>query len=597
MVYMVGSDLESDGGSGTKNIEQVIKGVGEIVPGDLQVLVAYGGAKKPGWQGMTIATFDQLKKDFQNKVIGDENISNFSDSSIDMGSPSGLKTFIQWAEERYHGNITYLVLWDHGSGHDGFGSDENSGKMESLSDIKSVFNETGFKPDVIGFDACLMSELEVASALAPYGTYLVASEELEPGSGWEYDKWLSQVARNPDQDPLITSRTVVDSFVTATGDQGRTLAVIDLRKVPDIVSGLDDLGVSLSQMLGEDTGFRLLGKAYRNTTKFAQEPGDEGGTSVDLPLLVEYLVTHIPGSSDTGEKIKTSLNKAILYERHDKYIPDARGIAIMDPQGTSHETYLENDPNVKITPGWDSFIENFLRRQSGDTEKPLLNSTGDNIYAIVDPSDTASVWVQYFAADPRTGERIELGSIPAEKNQDDTYSIPEWNGKWYYLMDQSDPGRNALLGMSFEDSTDEGIDVFSSKVNLSHDGEQQSVYLYSFAVPEQGRADLEFRPYTIESDGEALISRNLIEPAAGDEIDTYAEIQNQEGQEKKWIKTGTIKTDGTLEMVHDTLPDGTYATGLYADYGNGYGSYSDLKTIEISGGEIKKGEIEDNEVS
>jgi hypothetical protein len=40
--------------------------------------------------------------------------------------------------------------------------------------------------DIIGFDACLMSMYEVAAALAPYGRYLVASELLEPGDGWDY---------------------------------------------------------------------------------------------------------------------------------------------------------------------------------------------------------------------------------------------------------------------------------------------------------------------------------------------------------------------------------------------------------------------------
>lgn len=42
------------------------------------------------------------------------------------------------------------------------------------------------KIDVLGFDACLMSMYEIGSVLAPYANYLLASELLEPGTGWDY---------------------------------------------------------------------------------------------------------------------------------------------------------------------------------------------------------------------------------------------------------------------------------------------------------------------------------------------------------------------------------------------------------------------------
>lgn len=40
--------------------------------------------------------------------------------------------------------------------------------------------------DIIGFDACLMSMYEVAALMSPYSRYLLASEVLEPGHGWDY---------------------------------------------------------------------------------------------------------------------------------------------------------------------------------------------------------------------------------------------------------------------------------------------------------------------------------------------------------------------------------------------------------------------------
>jgi cysteine peptidase C11 family protein len=40
--------------------------------------------------------------------------------------------------------------------------------------------------DLIGFDACLLGAWEVAVALQSRASYLVASEELEPGHGWDH---------------------------------------------------------------------------------------------------------------------------------------------------------------------------------------------------------------------------------------------------------------------------------------------------------------------------------------------------------------------------------------------------------------------------
>jgi hypothetical protein len=48
------------------------------------------------------------------------------------------------------------------------------------------------KLDIIGFDACLMSMYEISAAMKPYTNYLLASELLEPGHGWDY-RWFGNI--------------------------------------------------------------------------------------------------------------------------------------------------------------------------------------------------------------------------------------------------------------------------------------------------------------------------------------------------------------------------------------------------------------------
>ena len=65
LVYMVGSDLESEGGAASQNLLQMVNATENRAPEDLQVIVAYGGANKPGWEGLRIATIEDIKEDFE----------------------------------------------------------------------------------------------------------------------------------------------------------------------------------------------------------------------------------------------------------------------------------------------------------------------------------------------------------------------------------------------------------------------------------------------------------------------------------------------------------------------------------------------------
>ena len=63
LLYLVGSDLESESGTGTADLKEISQVYQNIDPSKLDIVVAFGGAKNPGWQGMKIATIEQLIQD------------------------------------------------------------------------------------------------------------------------------------------------------------------------------------------------------------------------------------------------------------------------------------------------------------------------------------------------------------------------------------------------------------------------------------------------------------------------------------------------------------------------------------------------------
>src|SRR3546814_8050641 len=91
---------------------------------------------------------------------------------------------------------------DHGASWPGWGGDESTEHDSlTLDEIESAIagglEASGVeKLDLLGFDACLMATYEVASVLAPHADRMLASQELEPGHGWNYAS-LQVIADDP----------------------------------------------------------------------------------------------------------------------------------------------------------------------------------------------------------------------------------------------------------------------------------------------------------------------------------------------------------------------------------------------------------------
>ena len=172
-----------------------------------------------------------ITQDDDMDVIGSEVAADLGE--VNMGDGETLFDFITWAVTTYPARKTMLVLSDHGSGwpggfgdpdpdvlgaHDiylrqGFGQD-NLWLMEIDDTLEQARAATGIDQfDIVGFDACLMAQLEVFTAVAPHARYSVASEELEPGLGWAYAAILNQLIQDPEMDGAELSRVVVEQYI------------------------------------------------------------------------------------------------------------------------------------------------------------------------------------------------------------------------------------------------------------------------------------------------------------------------------------------------------------------------------------------------
>ena len=255
-----------------------------------------------------------------------------------MSDPDTLKAFINYGAANYPADKYDLILWDHGGGpNDGFGVDEHSsdsddwsasgtmsfsGIVEALSDNAVTNNDADGdgrtdKFDFIDFDACLMSSIELALAMADYTDYYIASAETEPGfgqyygpcasrDGKEYTGWLDELG-NPAKDSKYNApggtyelgKVIVDDFYNfyekETGDghsQEGTLAVIDTQAMMDsqFINTLIEMVRVIRGEVGnlEETGLHFYDelKSYYNSIEYGgSELFDLGNLSALLSVV------------------------------------------------------------------------------------------------------------------------------------------------------------------------------------------------------------------------------------------------------------------------------------------------------------------------
>jgi hypothetical protein len=132
-------------------------------------------------------------------------------------------------------------------------SDDDTGHSLDTVELGNVLAKIksfrGKPLDVLGMDACLMSNLEVAYQAQPYVDYIVASEESEPNDGWPYDAVLDQLTAMPDMTPAALAEHIVkvyiESYLKADYAGAVTQSALNTGRIGAVTTLLDQLAVPL----------------------------------------------------------------------------------------------------------------------------------------------------------------------------------------------------------------------------------------------------------------------------------------------------------------------------------------------------------------
>jgi hypothetical protein len=371
---------------------------------------------------------------------------------IDTADPASLADFIRWGVKTYPAAHYMLVLWDHGGGWQGFGVDEtlpssaNSDMMGLLKIQAGVSNglqQAGLsKFDIIGFDACLMASLEVAETLKPYSNYLLASEETEPGHGWDYTALTGAASL----DAVALSKKILDGYQaianTPQWDDGAsiTLSLIDLTKLASIETALSRLSADYGTPLAVAPISSAVGKDRSSVLEFGKNPDPTHAMNlVDAGSLFAAL----SAAGADASALQTAIQAAVVYKVNGSGYAAASGMSVYFPGSAAYYSSAIYD----ALPGmatWRMFLQAYYGAAATAIAPSFIHANYSATSSVVTFSSTltagslanvATATVD-FGLPGTSGDAWVFGEKPAQTSTDGTgdHVSGTWDYTFLHLM-------------------------------------------------------------------------------------------------------------------------------------------------------------------
>ena len=362
LIYMNGSDLESETAAGTDDLRELMRsGVDETA---VNVVIFTGGANR--WHTKAVPS-----NECGVSVLRGGKITQIGTvGQRDMGNAGTLASFIEFGMQHFPAAETSLILWDHGGGSiAGYGADENFDMSTlTLTELEYAFEKAGLREKrlaLLGFDACLMATVEMAVVAADFAGLLLASENVEPGDGWDY----RTVAELPGATAEQFGVAVCEAFaeIYRNSREEFTLSLVRTREAESVMGALGKLAEAAVESSAPQD-ITQLQEIRRETKTFGNGTPDE--QPCDMIDILDFTRALEGFLSKETAQLRYALNNAV---RFNVYNSDAElgGLSVYHPflRGETTERSLEVYRGLNMSGEYTAYLTSFAASLEG-TEIP-----------------------------------------------------------------------------------------------------------------------------------------------------------------------------------------------------------------------------------
>ena len=327
--YLCGSDLETNGGWASSQLEEMLK---VQLPDDVEVIIQTGGSNSwfmdidPNVRSIYHYGSDGFK------LLETWELAN-------MGDPITYIEFLNYCNTNYPADNRVLLFWDHGGGTlGGVCYDEQFGKdYLSLPDLEFALGATSKTTnglplyEFVGFDCCLMATIDAAYVVADYSYYMMGSEDLGYANAWDYTTFFNTISNNKAITGYELGSIVGDTYYKEMGKwptpQSMTaVSLIDLTRFKPLFKAYCNLGDEL--LVGVSRNQELLG-AYGRAARDAQNFYNSSSTGYSCMVDLGDLV--LKGQQEGlfsvyGDDVLEALADCVVFQARGSEHSDVRGL-------------------------------------------------------------------------------------------------------------------------------------------------------------------------------------------------------------------------------------------------------------------------------
>ena len=331
LLYMCASDLESknatttQGGAATRDITEILS---VSCPSNVNFVFQTGGTTK--WStkyGISATNIDRYHV---------ENRSLVRDARLDqanMGDYQTFEEFLEWGMVTYPAKKYGVIMWDHGGGMQGCCQDDNfNGDMLINSEVYDAVHDARIlagisnKLEFIAYDICLMAVQDIADFNSYNFNYMIASQESENGTGYDYDAWLPTLYNNPANVNTVTLLTkIADTFIVENGtNSDQTQAVYDLSNMPAYHVAFEALAAKLRTIITTQSAWNTFANLVNQSQKYGKQDTTSFNNGYIFDVFdMDQLITNMQASSTYRTScsselatLRTAFDAVVVYERH-----------------------------------------------------------------------------------------------------------------------------------------------------------------------------------------------------------------------------------------------------------------------------------------
>ena len=352
MIYMAGNNLETNNAIATSDLNKIVPS--EVDLEHNKVLLYTGGTKM--WHNYISANEEAI---YELTPEGFKKVQIYVKNN--MGNDNALSSFLKYSYDYSKTDNYDLIYWGHGLGALGTVMDENTNDWIDLSEMETAFEKSPFnqnnKLESVIFRTCLNSTLEVAGTLYPYAKYMIASEEVTYGAnGFGVLGFLNDI--NNSYTSIDYGKAYINSYksqmegMDVYGTVGSTYAIIDLSKIPELITMMDNFFAKVD-----------VGENYRDISRIRANMSQYGGDykdydTVDLYETIDNLKEY--NKSDANKILKYIKNDVVVYSWITR--EHSNGLSVYFPFNgsvSSKAMHLSLYNRINVSSNYRTFINKF----------------------------------------------------------------------------------------------------------------------------------------------------------------------------------------------------------------------------------------------